>query len=336
MIRHIRHALATTLVQPRAKFHTQMARHRVAPTQSIPPALRLSHCQRRSLHHSTSPALFSSNASRLSSSPTSSTSDLYRSPLRSSEDIDDNKELWESRHLLTRDAAGEHKYTLIWLHGLGERARKLETLCEIIAAPHMRIVVPQAPKLALTAMPHEPDTEMWFDVLTDKLDAEEEIRGNLMEEDEYGIEEMSARIHRLIDHELSTSPSLTSRSIILAGFGHGASMALHAGLCYPRPLAGLISIAGYVAMPHLYPSQLHEPQRHTPILVVHGAKDLVIPWTFAEARYQKFETETGIKLERRTEKQMGNFISNTALMGTQAWLTDTFEKAAAAALPTSK
>merc|ERR1711862_285875 len=60
--------------------------------------------------------------------------------------------------------------------------------------------------------------------------------------------------------------------IILGGFSQGAALALYAALTYDRPLAGVVSIAGWEAC------GLVESVRHlgTPILICQGTADALV------------------------------------------------------------
>lgn len=138
---------------------------------------------------------------------------------------------------------------------------------------------------------------------------------------------MTARVHDLIAHEMEIS-GLPSHCILLAGFGEGGALALHAGLCYPKPLAGLLSVAGYLACPQRYPQHIHDAQRNTRVLAVHGASDPIVPLPFAKLRYTALQSpESKLPFELRTEWSMGHFVTNTAMMATQGWIQDAFNKA---------
>lgn len=144
--------------------------------------------------------------------------------------------------------------------------------------------------------------------------------------------QMTQRVHDLIAHEMQIT-GLPSHCILLAGFGEGGALALHAGLCYSKPLAGVLSVAGYLALPQRYPQHIHDAQRSTRVLAVHGASDTIVPLPFAKHRYAALQQPSGPNLpfDLRTEWSMGHFVTNTAMMATQGWITDAFKKAEQAA-----
>jgi len=148
--------------------------------------------------------------------------------------------------------------------------------------------------------------------------------------------QMAKRVHELIEHEMRVS-KLPAHRILLAGFGEGGALALHAALTFPQRLAGAVSLAGYLPLPHLYPECISPAARGTdaaagankkplPVLCVHGNSDFVVPLSFASARYALLR-QAGLSVELRTEWSMGHFRSNSSLMATQGWMTDALNKA---------
>jgi phospholipase/carboxylesterase len=71
---------------------------------------------------------------------------------------------------------------------------------------------------------------------------------------------------------------------ILFGFSQGCLMTLDVGLRYPRALAGLIGISGYVHEPDKLLAELPPAAAQQHVLVTHGTDDPIIP--FAAVREQ--------------------------------------------------
>lgn len=139
--------------------------------------------------------------------------------------------------------------------------------------------------------------------------------------------QMTARVHELIRHEMEIA-NLPSSRILLAGFGEGGALALHAALTFPERLAGAVSVAGYLPLPHLYPSVIHPSNARLPVLTVHGNSDVVVPINFAKQRY-KHLSGAGVPCEMRAEWSMGHFVTNSSLMSTHGWMADAFESSEA-------
>lgn len=114
-------------------------------------------------------------------------------------------------------------------------------------------------------------------------------------------------MHSLLRRELSSTPSVPSHSIILAGFGQGGALALHAGLTFDRPLAGILSLAGFLPVRESYPENIHPSQRGTPILAIHGNSDFIVPLAFAKLGYDRLK-QAKQPILVKTEWAMGHFM----------------------------
>jgi poly(3-hydroxybutyrate) depolymerase len=108
--------------------------------------------------------------------------------------------------------------TVIWLHGIGEGMAEAKKIFEMLAPKNMRIVIPKAPYIPITALDEE-EHNTWYDiesaVFTDEVD-----------EDYRGINESTAKVMQLLDEEIQL---VDPGRIILAGFGQGGAVAIHAG-----------------------------------------------------------------------------------------------------------
>lgn len=57
----------------------------------------------------------------------------------------------------------EHKGTVVWLHGIGEGLSEAQKIFELMAPKNLRIVVPKAPLIPITAL-DEKEERTWFDL----------------------------------------------------------------------------------------------------------------------------------------------------------------------------
>ena len=64
--------------------------------------------------------------------------------------------------------------------------------------------------------------------------------------------------------------------IILGGFSQGCLMSVEAGLRYPRRLAGIVGISGYVCEPEKLVNELSSVAREQRILLTHGTQDPIL------------------------------------------------------------
>jgi phospholipase/carboxylesterase len=78
-----------------------------------------------------------------------------------------------------------------------------------------------------------------------------------------------------------------SDQTILGGFSQGCLMSLETGLRYPRKLAGIIGISGYICDAAKLIRELPPVARQQQILITHGTQDPIIP--FAGVRAQVAE-----------------------------------------------
>lgn len=166
------------------------------------------------------------------------------------------------------DTAVRVTASAIWLHGLGAFAGDLDWVIASLKGARaigIRFVVPNAPARPIT-VDEGRLMRGWFDLLS----LEEESP-----EDDAGVRDSEHRLRALIDAERQRG--VPAERIVLAGYSQGAAMALHVGLRYPEPLAGVIALSGYLPLPDHLERERHQANARTPILMVHGRDDPVMP-----------------------------------------------------------
>ena len=164
--------------------------------------------------------------------------------------------------------------SLIWLHGLGASGNDFVPLLpDLKLDPKLglRFIFPHASNHPVTinggyVMPS------WFDILT--LGPNPTI-------DLTSFENSLNAIHALINNEINSG--VPANKIILCGFSQGGSLALHAGLTYPKQLAGLIGLSTFLLDEHQQSYQKSQANRNTPILLAHGTQDPVVPYSLGQA-----------------------------------------------------
>ncbi|ETO07297.1 acyl-protein thioesterase [Reticulomyxa filosa] len=106
----------------------------------------------------------------------------------------------------------------------------------------------------------------------------------LLNNDFKGKNESLKLISSIIDDEI-TSHSISADRILLAGFSQGGAMSIFTGLQYPKKLAGIISLSGYLcdfSMEKL----IHEQNKKTPIFLFHAEHDNVVRKEFGMINVQ--------------------------------------------------
>lgn len=175
-----------------------------------------------------------------------------------------------------------HRYTVIWMHGLGADGHDFEAIVPELRLPDglgIRYCFPNAPVRPVTinggmAM------RAWYDIV--EMSLERQV-------DKAGIAESSASILNLIHREIAGG--LPSENILLAGFSQGGVIALDSGLKCPHRLAGILALSCYLpTWPEIIPA-LSEANRSLPIMMAHGSFDNVVT---RESGRTAFEALTSI------------------------------------------
>lgn len=162
---------------------------------------------------------------------------------------------------------------LIWLHGLGADGHDFEPLI-----PELRLVDEIGVRVVLPHAPPRPVTinggmvmRAWYDVLSPDF-------GHA--EDSVGIRQSEQQLLALIAREVVNG--IPAERIVLAGFSQGGAMAMHTGLRYPQPFAGILALSCYLPLAESLARESSEASRGVPIMMAHGVSDPLIPLTLAE------------------------------------------------------
>ena len=161
-----------------------------------------------------------------------------------------------------------HKYSIIWMHGLGADGHDFEGLVpelHLNAQDHIHFIFPNAPIQAVT-INGGVEMRAWYDILERTLERKVDING---------IHESVDSINTLINKEIEKG--IQAEHIILAGFSQGGVIALHAGLNFIQNLGGIIALSTY------FPT-INEltTTKNTPIFMAHGVADPVVDIKRAE------------------------------------------------------
>jgi phospholipase/carboxylesterase len=156
---------------------------------------------------------------------------------------------------------------VIWLHGLGADGNDFAALVpelDLTACPPIRFVFPNAPSMPVSlnggyVMP------AWYDIFGADL---------VSHQDAAGIQKSARAIAALIDQEVARG--IAPARIVLAGFSQGCAMALHTGLRYPKRLAGLLALSGYLPLADTLSAERTDANADTPIFMAHGSMDPVV------------------------------------------------------------
>lgn len=172
---------------------------------------------------------------------------------------------------------GEARASIIWLHGLGADGYDFEGVVPMLDLPPdaaLRFVFPHAPVQPVT-LNGGMEMASWFDIYGIGPDHPQ---------DADGVRASAARVEGLIQRERERGVS--SERIVLAGFSQGGAVVLHAGLRSDEPLAGILALSTWLPLADSLEHELRPQRRQTPILMLHGEQDPVVPLHLAERSRQ--------------------------------------------------
>lgn len=164
--------------------------------------------------------------------------------------------------------------TVIWMHGLGADGWDFVPVVRELPLPDelvVRFIFPHAPIRPVTINNGMP-MPAWYDIAMQDIASVP---------DERGIRDSQRSIEALIERE--ESRGIDSGRVVLAGFSQGGAIALQTGLRYPRKLAGIVALSTYLALESSLAAEASAANKSTPILMVHGTEDPVIPVQLADA-----------------------------------------------------
>ncbi|TFW09222.1 carboxylesterase [Oxalobacteraceae bacterium OM1] len=162
---------------------------------------------------------------------------------------------------------------VIWLHGLGADGNDFVPIVhelDLSGLPGIRFVFPHAPTMPVTINGGYV-MRAWYDILGTDL---------ARREDEAGLRKSQKMVEELIAKEKARG--IPASRIVLAGFSQGCAMTLQTGLRHPEKLAGLLCLSGYLPLHTIVEDERHAANHNTPIFLVHGRMDPVIPIDRAE------------------------------------------------------
>lgn len=201
---------------------------------------------------------------------------------------------------------------VIWLHGLGADGSDFVPIIDQLQLPSnlaIRFIFPHAPMRPITINQgyHMPG---WYDISS---------LSTIEQEDEAGIKESSAILKQICEDQ--EADGISSSRIIVAGFSQGGAIALHCGCRYPRPLAGIMALSAYLALPDSLDDEISENMAETPVFMAHGRQDDVISYEYGYDSKEQLEAHDVPVIWY--EYDMGHSVCLEEINHIRQWLTDT-------------
>jgi phospholipase/carboxylesterase len=161
---------------------------------------------------------------------------------------------------------------LIMLHGLGDSMEGYRWVPEALNFPWLNYLLVNAPDPYYGGY-------SWYDFAGDIVP---------------GVHRSRKLLFDLL--EAQERGGFAAGEIILGGFSQGCLMSIEVGLRYPKRLAGILGISGYVCEPEKLIAELSPSAREERVLMTHGTLDPMIP--FARVKEQmKMLRASGINVE---------------------------------------
>ncbi|MCP5017370.1 MAG: carboxylesterase [Ketobacter sp.] len=158
--------------------------------------------------------------------------------------------------------------SVIWLHGLGADGHDFEAIVPHLGDQvrrHVRFIFPHAPEIPVT-INNGYVMRAWYDVLN--MDIARRADAN-------GVRASEQILTGYIEAEQARG--IASNRIIVAGFSQGGALALHTGLRYTLPLAGILALSCYLPLAETTADEAHAANASVPLFMAHGNHDPIIP-----------------------------------------------------------
>jgi phospholipase/carboxylesterase len=161
---------------------------------------------------------------------------------------------------------------LIMLHGLGDSMEGYRWLPEALRLDWLNYLLVNAPDEYYGGY-------SWYDFAGDSRP---------------GVVRSRKLLSDLLDAQFQKDfdPGLT----VLGGFSQGCLMALDVGLRYPKRLAGIVGISGYVSEPETLLEELSPVAFQQRLLITHGTIDPMIPFAVVREQVNMLKA-AGLKVE---------------------------------------
>ena len=199
---------------------------------------------------------------------------------------------------------------VIWLHGLGADGNDFVPIVEQLQLPDemtIRFIFPHAPVRPIT-LNQGYAMRGWYDLYGISPGDPE---------DETGINETSQNIEQLC--QFQQHDGIDSRRIIIAGFSQGGAIALHCGLRYPQPLAGILALSTYLCLPDKLAEEIGPHACTTPVFMAHGKQDDVLAYEFGQLSKERLLAQH-IPVEWHSY-DMAHSVSMPEIIDIGRWLT---------------
>ncbi|WP_412972629.1 alpha/beta hydrolase [Glaciecola sp. MF2-115] len=182
---------------------------------------------------------------------------------------------------------GEHKATIIWLHGLGDSGNGFAPIAPELKLPDnlgVKFLFPHAPIRPVT-INNGMEMRAWYDIKSMDMDSRADLEG---------VIDSAQRVEQLIRAEIESG--IDASKIMLVGFSQGGVIALHLGARFKQTLAGIVALSTYMCAPQSLSAEKSAENQNTPVFFAHGQQDEVVPLFLGNAAFMTMK-ENGYPVE---------------------------------------
>lgn len=197
----------------------------------------------------------------------------------------------------------DHQHTIIFFHGVAEQPEQYVEMFKSLGLLHTKIVLPRAPKKAVTALRGEV-VPSWYNITHF---GDKRVFGQA--EDYLGMNETMEQMELLYNHELTLLPS--PAHLITGGFSQGATITQTFAPRYPQVLPPTLAFSGYTLLTSAPVDEVKYPivNKDAKLVFVHGTKDAVVTPEFSHAS-REFWRGHGVEVIEHDEPDGVHTISS--------------------------
>lgn len=166
------------------------------------------------------------------------------------------------------------KRLMLMLHGLGDSIAGYRWLPEALNLPWLNYLLVNAPDEYYGGY-------AWYDFTGDIAP---------------GVQRSRKMLESLLVAQADNG--FPSAETVLGGFSQGCLMSIEVGLRYPRRLAGIVGISGYVCNPEKLIQELSPVAKQQRLLLTHGFMDPIIPFVQVRGQVHQLK-DAGLNIEWR-------------------------------------
>jgi phospholipase/carboxylesterase len=130
------------------------------------------------------------------------------------------------------------------------------------------------------------------------------------------MREGATRLQAWLATEMKTR-GLPTKRVVFAGFSQGAMLSLHLATHHAPPPVAIVSFSGKLVVVDEAPAP-----PGLPVLVIHGARDPIVPFT-AAAEAERLLVARGAKVSRLDRPEMAHSIDDESVTAAIAFLRET-------------